>query len=128
MRAREILRAGARPNRTELATDRIAAKPSTVRLSAAGAFEGSDIENDGDERPQRCPGQDHSEQPAGARQDQALGQKLAHDAAAAGADRRANRELRLTSRTPGQQQAGDVDTGNQQDQPDGVSERRDGLP
>ena len=65
---------------------------------------------------------------AGARQYEALGEKLTHETGSTGADRCANRELRLTNRTLRQQQTGDVDTGDEEDQAYRIRERRDRLP
>ena len=52
------------------------------------------------------------------------GRELPHDAATAGAERDANRDLLLPAGATRQQEVGDVDARNQQDERDGADERQ----
>ena len=60
------------------------------------------------------PGNRDAEAAAERREREVLGQQLAHEPGAAGAERGANRQLLLTLAAAGQQQVGDVGAGNQQ--------------
>ena len=67
---------------------------------------------------------DEAEHAAGERQHDALGQQLADDAAAAGADRRADRDLAPPAGRAHQQQVRDVRARDQQHEADGAGEHR----
>ena len=64
----------------------------------------------------------------GQRDQHALGEQLPHDAAAAGAERRADGDFPLTHRRAREQQVGDVGAGNQQHQADRAHHRDDDQP
>ena len=73
---------------------------------------------DGEQRANAERAEAEAEHAAGQRQHHALGQQLPNDAAAAGADRRADRDLALAARGAHEQQVRDVGAGDQQHKAD----------
>ena len=75
--------------------------------------------------PAHAGGRHHdAEQAADRREEDALGQELLQQPAAARAQRRADRELFLTSEGAREQQVGDVGAGDQQDEADGAEQHQ----
>ena len=106
-----------RGNQTEqhAGGDRHAEREREHAAVDAGGGEPDDVgRNEGDQRP-RAPGRQHQPARTGdQRQQQAFGNQLPDDAAAAGAERRANRHLPRAADGFAQQQRGGVGAGNQQ--------------
>ncbi len=59
---------------------------------------------------------------ADAREDEALGEQLAHEPRASGAERGADRELAVARGRPREQEVGDVGAGNEEHEGDGAGE------
>ena len=70
--------------------------------------------------------QEHPPEAAGEGEGQSVGQHLAHQPPAAGAERGADGELALPGRGPGEQKVGDVGTGDQEDEGDRPQEHEEG--
>ena len=65
---------------------------------------------------------------AGDAEDDRFGEELAQQPDAAGAERRANRQLRLARRRTREQQVGDVRAGHEQDEADGAEQDQERRP
>ena len=77
---------------------------------------------DGEQRANADDAEDGAEHAAGERQDDALGEQLTHDAAAAGANCRPDSDLSTPAGRAHEQQVGNVRARNQQDEADGTNQ------
>ena len=82
----------------------------------------------GDERPGREVRDREPGRGAGRTEDDRLGEELAQQPDAAGAERRANGQLRLARRGAREQQVGDVRAGHEQHEPDGAEQDQERRP
>ena len=73
---------------------------------------------------ERPPGEERAGHAAGQRDDQAFGEQLLEQAAAAGADRQPHGDLLRAARRPGEEQVGDVRAGDEQHQSEGGEDDR----
>ncbi len=76
-----------------------------------------------EERPEAGHGEGHSQGTAGAREEQALHQQLPREPPRGRAERRTHRHLPLSSHRPGQEEARDIGTGDEQQNADGAEEQ-----
>ena len=79
-------------------------------------------------RPDAPEGQPQAQHAAGEREQQALGQELAHESLPAGSQRGAHRDLLRPRGRAGEQQVGDVGAGDQQHEPHRTQEHQQGRP
>ena len=123
MSDREVCSAGTRPNTIPVRTETTRAKSKHGQVDRDPRLVG-DVEL-GHHRHDRLDGaerEQHAEEAAGERQQDALGQQLPQQAAPTGANRHPNRHLARPGGAARQLQVGDVGTGNEEQERDRAEE------
>ena len=106
---------GARPNRIPLpaATAKVKREDSRVHAEVDSFRNAGDVQQGS-----RPIGEDDAAKASEQRQQHRLGQPLAHEARMTGTDRHSYRHLATAGDAAGEEQAGNVGTGNEQHEPD----------
>ena len=128
----DALIAGTRPKRIPVSTETPRVKSRTVgsRVTAEPVFAdaGKIAGVDGEQQADADESENEAQQASGQRERKALGQQLADDLEASGAERGAGCEFALSYRGAHQQEIGDVGAGNEKNEADRAEQNQQRLP